>query len=122
MANFNLGPRTAVAAVRDSLADIENWKKNGIPRREIVAVLNERYGLKISQVAFDKALYRLRKNTDGSSLATADSLPATEKSVSVAGAPENGFFLSVNDFRRVEDESQRLAESLRDSIGRRKGF
>ncbi|MEN3754434.1 hypothetical protein ABC733_22640 [Mangrovibacter sp. SLW1] len=61
MANFNLGPRTAIAAVRDSLADIENWKKNGIPRREIVAVLNERYGLKISQVAFDKALYRLRK-------------------------------------------------------------
>lgn len=61
MANFNPGPRTAIAAVRDSLADIENWKKNGIPRREIVAVLNERYGLKISQVAFDKALYRLRK-------------------------------------------------------------
>ncbi len=120
MANFNLGPRTAIAAVRDSLADIENWKKNGIPRREIVAVLNERYGLKISQVAFDKALYRLRKNTDGSSLATADSVASTESAV--AGAPENGFFLSVNDFRRVEDESQRLAESLMDSIGRRKGF
>ncbi|MCZ5460091.1 hypothetical protein O5625_25795, partial [Escherichia coli] len=77
--------------------------------------------LKISLVAFDKALYRLRKNTDGSSLATADALPATEKSVSVAGAPENGFFLAVTDFRRVEDESQRLAESWRDSIGRRKG-
>ena len=122
MANFNLGPRTAIAAVRDSLADIENWKKNGIPRREIVAVLNERYGLKISQVAFDKALYRLRKSTDEPSLADADSVSAAETNFSEASGPENGFFLSVNDFRRVEDESQRLAESLRDSIGRRKGF
>ena len=32
MANFNPGPRTAIAAVRDSKNDIETWKKNGIRR------------------------------------------------------------------------------------------
>ncbi len=122
MANFNLGPRTAIAAVRDSLADIENWKKNGIPRREIVAVLNERYGLKISQVAFDKALYRLRKSTDEPSLAGADSVSAAETNFSEASGPENGFFLSRNDFMRAEEESQRVVESFRDSTGRKKEF
>ena len=122
MANFNLGPRTAIAAVRDSLADIENWKKNGIPRREIVAVLNERYGLKISQVAFDKALYRLRKSTDEPSLADVDSVSAAETNFSEASGPENGFFLSGNDFMRAEEESQRMVESFRDSLGRKKGF
>ena len=122
MANFNLGPRTAIAAVRDSLADIENWKKNGIPRREIVAVLNERYGLKISQVAFDKALYRLRKSTDEPSLADADSVSAAETNFSEASGPDNGFFLSGNDFMRAEEESQRVVESFRDSTGMKKGF
>ena len=122
MATFNLGPRTAIAAVRDSLADIENWKKNGIPRREIVAVLNERYGLKISQVAFDKALYRLRKSTDEPSLADADSVSAAETNFSEASGPDNGFFLSGNDFMRAEEESQRVVESFRDSTGMKKGF
>ncbi|MGE6021063.1 hypothetical protein [Klebsiella pneumoniae] len=76
MANFNPGPRTAIAAVRDSKNDIETWKKNGIRREEIVTVLNERYGLNISLVAFDKALYRLRKSTDEPSLADVDSVSA----------------------------------------------
>ncbi|MXD28358.1 hypothetical protein FQZ90_27300, partial [Escherichia coli] len=76
MANFNPGPRTASAAVRDSKNDIETWKKNGIRREEIVTVLNERYGLNISLVAFDKALYRLRKRRDEPSLADVDSVSA----------------------------------------------
>lgn len=122
MANFNPGPRTAIAAVRDSKNDIETWKKNGIRREEIVTVLNERYGLNISLVAFDKALYRLRKSTDEPSLADADSVSAAETNFSEASGPENGFFLSRNDFMRAEEESQRVVESFRDSTGRKKEF
>ncbi|WP_126715504.1 hypothetical protein [Escherichia coli] len=122
MANFNPGPRTAIAAVRDSKNDIETWKKNGIRREEIVTVLNERYGLNISLVAFDKALYRLRKSTDEPSLADVDSVSAAETNFSEASGPENGFFLSENDFMRAEEESQRMVESFRDSLGRTKGF
>lgn len=92
MANFNPGPRTAIAAVRDSKNDIETWKKNGIRREEIVTVLNERYGLNISLVAFDKALYRLRKSTDEPSLADVDSVSAAETNFSEASGPDNGFF------------------------------
>ncbi|MEW9214337.1 hypothetical protein AB2706_25375 [Klebsiella quasipneumoniae] len=88
MANFNPGPRTAIAAVRDSKNDIETWKKNGIRREEIVTVLNERYGLNISLVAFDKALYRLRKSTDEPSLADVDSVSAAETNFSEASGPE----------------------------------
>lgn len=122
MANFNPGPRTAIAAVRDSKNDIETWKKNGIRREEIVTVLNKRYGLNISLVAFDKALYRLRKSTDEPSLADVDSVSAAETNFSEASGPENGFFLSGNDFMRAEEESQRMVESFRDSLGRKKGF
>lgn len=92
MANFNPSPRTAIAAVRDSKNDIETWKKNGIRREEIVTVLNERYGLNISLVAFDKALYRLRKSTDEPSLADVDSVSAAETNFSEASGPDNGFF------------------------------
>lgn len=122
MANFNPGPRTAIAAVRDSKNDIETWKKNGIRREEIVTVLNERYGLNISLVAFDKALYRLRKSTDEPSLADVDSVSAAETNFSEASGPDNDFFLSGNDFMRAEEESQRVVESFRDSLSRKKGF
>ena len=122
MANFNPGPRTAIAAVRDSKNDIETWKQNGIRREEIVTVLNERYGLNISLVAFDKALYRLRKSTDEPSLADVDSVSAAETNFSEASGPDNDFFLSGNDFMRAEEESQRVVESFRDSLSRKKGF
>ena len=87
-----------------------------------MTVLNERYGLNISLVAFDKALYRLRKSTDEPSLADVDSVSAAETNLSEASGPENGFFLSENDFMRAEEESQRMVESFRDSLGRKKGF
>ncbi|MCM5976566.1 hypothetical protein M4B22_26545, partial [Klebsiella pneumoniae] len=95
---------------------------NGIRREEIVTVLNERYGLNISLVAFDKALYRLRKSTDEPSLADVDSVSAAETNFSEASGPDNGFFLSGNDFMRAEEESQRVVESFRDSLSRKKGF
>ncbi|MGK1599726.1 hypothetical protein ACR90Y_25960 [Klebsiella pneumoniae] len=39
-----------------------------------------------------------------------------------ASGPDNGFFLSGNDFMRAEEESQRVVESFRDSLSRKKGF
>ena len=57
-----------------------------------MTVLNERYGLNISLVAFDKALYRLRKSTDEPSLADVDSVSAAETNFSEASGPDNGFF------------------------------
>ena len=51
-----------------------------------------------------------------------DSVSAAETNFSEASGPENGFFLSENDFMRAEEESQRMVESFRDSLGRKKGF
>ena len=61
MTSANLGPRTVIAVVRASLADIDIWQKNGVSRDEIASVLTERYGVSITLTAFDKALYRARK-------------------------------------------------------------
>ncbi|XIX59786.1 hypothetical protein AB2E66_26595 (plasmid) [Escherichia coli] len=60
--------------------------------KKIVTVLNERYGLNISLVAFDKALYRLRKSTDEPSLAEVWIQCLLQKrDFSEASGPENGF-------------------------------
>ena len=67
-------------------------------------------------------IYRLRKSTDEPSLADADSVSAAETNFSEASGPDNGFFLSGNDFMRAEEESQRVVESFRDSLSRKKGF
>ena len=122
MAHFNPRPRTSIAAIRDSKNDIETWKENGIRREELVTVLNERYGLNISLVTFDKSLYRLRKSTDEPSLADLDSVSAAESNFSQASGADNGLFLSGNDFLRAEQESQRVVESFRDGLSRQKGF
>ena len=56
------------------------------------------------------------------SLADVDSVSAAETNFSEASGPDNDFFLSGNDFMRAEEESQRVVESFRDSLGRKKGF
>ncbi|EFO2618161.1 hypothetical protein B6P60_27290 [Escherichia coli] len=47
---------------------------------------------------------------------------AAETNFSEASGPDNDFFLSGNDFMRAEEESQRVVESFRDSLSRKKGF
>ncbi|MGQ7179722.1 hypothetical protein ACUOA5_32475, partial [Escherichia coli] len=56
------------------------------------------------------------------SLADVDSVSAAETNFSEASGPDNGFFLSGNDFMRAEEESQRVVGSFRDSLSRKKGF
>lgn len=64
----------------------------------------------------------IQKSTDEPSLADVDSVSAAETNFSEASGPDNGFFLSGNDFMRAEEESQRVVESFRDSLSRKKGF
>lgn len=64
MKERNLGPRTVMAVVKTSFAEIEQWQENGIGREEIVEILIERYGIQISLSSFDKSLYRFRKSLE----------------------------------------------------------
>jgi len=64
MKERNLGPRTVMAVVKTSFAEIERWQENGIGREEIVEILIERYGIQITLSSFDKSLYRFRKSLE----------------------------------------------------------
>lgn len=131
MTSANLGPRTVIAVVRASLADIDIWQKNGVSRDEIASVLTERYGVSITLTAFDKALYRARKELksrlhnstkqeDKSQIESGLHNPKQDKLVEDMGG--NKEFLSDTDFKKIGDEAKKVASSFKGSVGNKKGF
>ena len=147
MTSANLGPRTVIAVVRASLADIDIWQKNGVSRDEIASVLTERAGVSITLTAFDKALYRARKELksrlhnstkqeDKSQIESGLHNPERREEVQqadyglhnpkqdklVEDMGGNKEFLSDTDFKKIGDEAKKVASSFKGSVGNKKGF
>ena len=141
MTSANLGPRTVIAVVRASLADIDIWQKNGVSRDEIASVLTERYGVSITltyraRKELKSRLHNSTKQEDKSQIESGLHNPERREEVQqadyglhnpkqdklVEDMGGNKECLSDTDFKKIGDEAKKVASSFKGSVGNKKGF